>query len=136
MKERDRVEVIPLVEEQISTSKERFETGTVRVRTFTTETMARVSEELRQEEVDIRHVAVDRPIESVPDIREEDGTLIVPVVEEILVVEKRLVLKEEIHIRRRQTVERFEKSIPVKSQQAIIERHRSDGAAASPSSKE
>lgn len=133
MKERDRVEVIPLVEEHISTSKERFETGTVRVTTFTTETMARVSEELRQEEVDIRHVAVDRPIESVPDIREEDGTLIVPVVEEILVVEKRLVLKEEIHIRRRQTVERFEKSIPVKSQQAIIERHRSDGAASPPS---
>ncbi|WP_340315343.1 YsnF/AvaK domain-containing protein [Rhizorhabdus argentea] len=133
MANRDRVEVIPLVEEQISTSKERFETGTVRVRTFTTETIERVTEELRQDQVDIHHVPVDRPIESVPDIREEDGTLIIPVVEEILVVEKRLVLKEEIHIRRRQTAERFEKSIPLKSQQAIIERHRSDGTVSPPS---
>ena len=133
MTNNDRVEVIPLVEEHISTSKERFETGTVRVRTFTTETMSRVTEDLRQDEVDIRHVSIDRPVESVPDIREEDGALIIPVVEEILVVEKRLVLKEEIHIRRRQTVERFEKSIPLKSQQAIIERHRADGAASPPS---
>ena len=32
-------------------------------------------------------------------MREEHGTLIVPVLEEVLVVEKRLMLKEEIHIR-------------------------------------
>jgi stress response protein YsnF len=35
-----------------------------------------------------------------PEIREEGDVLIVPILEEIMVVEKRLVLKEELRIRR------------------------------------
>jgi stress response protein YsnF len=42
-----------------------------------------------------------RIVETAPEIRTEGDVTILPVVEEVLVVEKRLVLKEELHIRRR-----------------------------------
>lgn len=43
-----------------------------------------------------------------PEIRTEGDVTIVPVLEEVLVVEKRLVLKEELHIRRRVAAETVE----------------------------
>jgi stress response protein YsnF len=45
--------------------------------------------------------AMGRMVETAPEIRTESDVTILPVVEEVLVVEKRLVLKEELHIRRR-----------------------------------
>jgi stress response protein YsnF len=46
----------------------------------------------------------------------------VPVLEEVLVVEKRLVLKEELHIRRRATTETVEVPITLRKQRAVVER--------------
>ena len=57
--------------------------------------------ELQQEEVTVERVPRGVPIDVVPSVREEDGVLIIPVVEEQLVVTKRLILKEEIRITRR-----------------------------------
>ena len=53
----------------------------------------------------VERVPVDRPVEAMPVVREEDGVLIVPVVEERLVVTKQLVLKEELQIRTQTRVE-------------------------------
>jgi stress response protein YsnF len=51
-----------------------------------------------------------------------DGELtIVPVFEEVLVVETKLLLKEEIHIRRTMTKESVQQSVTVRKQRAIIE---------------
>jgi stress response protein YsnF len=55
---------------------------------------------------------------------------IVPVLEEVLVVEKRLVLKEELHIRRRVDTESVEVPVTLRKQRAIIEREAQDGSTA------
>lgn len=128
--------VIPLVEERISARKEEVETGRVRVRTVMNETNFVVREELERDNVEIQRVPIDREIDQVPDIRNEDGVLIIPVVEEILVIEKRLMLREEIHLRRRTISEHFEQAVPLKSQQAIIERQQFDGDCSSSKPKE
>jgi hypothetical protein len=47
---------------------------------------------------------------------------IVPVLEEVLFVEKRLVLKEELHIRRQATTETVEVPVTLRKQRAIVER--------------
>jgi stress response protein YsnF len=44
------------------------------------------------------------------------------VLEEILVVEKRLVLKEELHIRRRATTETAEVPVTLRKQRVVVER--------------
>jgi stress response protein YsnF len=51
-----------------------------------------------------------------------DGVTIVPVVEELMVIDKRLMLKEELHIRRRVTKETVNFPVSLRKQRAIIER--------------
>jgi len=60
-------------------------------------------------------------VETAPEIRTEGDVTIVPVLEEVLVVEKRLVLKEELHIRRRIETETVEVPVILRKQRAIIE---------------
>src|SRR5665811_418575 len=49
-------------------------------------------------EVDMERVAMDQMVEQVPEARYEGDVLIVPVIEEVIVVEKRLKLVEEVRI--------------------------------------
>jgi stress response protein YsnF len=61
-------------------------------------------------------------VETAPAIRTEGDVTILPIVEEVLVVEKRLVLKEELHIRRRVGSEAIEVPVTLRKQRAIVER--------------
>lgn len=120
-------EIIPLVEERAVVSKRRVETGRVRVQTRVERREEMVRAELARDEVIVERIPVNRPIDHVPDIRQEGEVTIMPVVEEVLVVEKRLILKEEIHLRRRRTVEEFAQPVTLASQRAEIVRHETGG---------
>jgi stress response protein YsnF len=113
---------LQLVQETASVSAESVVTGRVRVSTETDvrEEVARAT--LEGEVVDVVRVPVDRPVETMPAVRTEGDLTIVPVVEEVLFVEKRLVLKEEIHIRRRLTREVVEMPVKLRRQRAVVER--------------
>jgi uncharacterized protein (TIGR02271 family) len=60
-----------------------------------------IEAELLREEVTIHRVPVNEYVDSPPPIRYEDDRIIVPVLEEVLVVEKRLLVKEEVVITKR-----------------------------------
>jgi stress response protein YsnF len=62
------------------------------------------------------------PVDAVPPVREEGDTTVISIVEEVLVVERRLVLKEEIRLRRVRTTERHRETVTLREQQAVIER--------------
>ena len=115
-------ERIPLVEEQVHVDKREVETGRVRVRTVTDERLARVRDELVHGRVEVDRVPLDVPVDQIPDVRTEGDTIIVPVVEEVLVVEKRLILKEEVRIRRLADVEPIDQEVTLRSQHAVVER--------------
>jgi stress response protein YsnF len=55
------------------------------------------------EQVEIERVAINRVIDEPVSIRHEGDTTIIPLLEEVLVIEKRLVLREEVHIKKLQT---------------------------------
>lgn len=115
-------EIIPLVEETASFSKREVVTGRVRVHTVTdtVEELARAS--VQREDVEVTRVPIDRVVETAPAIRTDGDVTIVPVLEEVLVVEKRLVLKEELHIRRRVETETVEVPVTLRKQRAVVER--------------
>ncbi len=113
---------LPLVEEQVTVGKRVVETGKVRIRSIVDEKLLRVAEELERDDVTIERVAVNREVTDPPATREEDGVLIVPVLEEVVVVEKRLVLKEELRIHRNRKRERIEEAVRLKSMRAEVER--------------
>jgi uncharacterized protein (TIGR02271 family) len=118
---------IPLVEERLVTNKHVVETGRVKVRTVVEERESQVREQLNKAVVDVERISVNREVDSVPAIREEGDTTIIPIVQEVLVVTKKLVVTEELRIRRRQIVEEHSQPVTLRSQRAIVEREKSSG---------
>ena len=88
------------MEEQLEIGKREVERGRVVVRTRVEERDEVAEIELQQEDVSVERVPRGVPVETLPAAREEDGVLIIPVVEEQLVATSRLILKEEIRITR------------------------------------
>jgi uncharacterized protein (TIGR02271 family) len=115
-------EIIPLVQEELVVSKEVRETGRVRVRTEVQWHTGHARADLFRDHVEVERVLVGREVESVPPVREDGDTMIIPVVEEILVVEKRLLLKEEVHLKRIRSVEHLDEAVRLRVMQAVVER--------------
>ena len=114
--------VIPLHEEELSVSKRQVVTGRVRVETVTREHEQLVDTQLARERVEVERIAIGTPIDAIPAVRQDGDTTIIPVVEEVLVVERRLVLKEEIHIHRVRTTEQHQERVTRRRQEAVITR--------------
>jgi stress response protein YsnF len=115
-------QVIPLLTEQISVERRRVESGRV-VATVTTQEHEQVIEEdLVHERVEVERVPIGRAVDAVPPIREEGDTTIISVVEEVLFVERRLILKEEVHLRRVRVQETHTAKVITRSQDVIVTR--------------
>jgi stress response protein YsnF len=122
-------EIVPVVEESAIIGKRQVVTGRVRVRTVTDTVEELAHASVQREDIEVTRVPIDRVVETAPEIRTEGDVTIVPVLEEVLVVEKRLVLKEELHIRRRVETETVEVPVTLRKQRAVVEREAPDGAA-------
>jgi uncharacterized protein (TIGR02271 family) len=128
------VAAIPLVEERLSVSKRQVESGRVRVHVAVAEHEETVTEQLARDDVQVDRVPKNVRLTEMPRVRLEGGTTIVPVVEEVMVVEKALVLVEEIHIRRRTATEEVQIPVTLRREEARVERltgggPKDDGAA-------
>ena len=118
----DVLESIPVLEEEFNLHTRKVPKGGVRVeiRTETLQEVAGVT--VHEDIVDIRRVPVELPVEKPPPVRTEGDVLIVPVLEEVVVVERRLMLKEELHIRRRRTSKEVDIPVTRRSQRVLVER--------------
>jgi uncharacterized protein (TIGR02271 family) len=114
--------VLPLLVEELSVSKRSVPTARVKVSRITRQHEEVIDQLLAREHVDVERTTIGQPVESVPEVREEGDTIIVPVVEEILIVERRLVLKEEIRIRKVRETERHQDRVTLRQQEAVIVR--------------
>jgi stress response protein YsnF len=127
--------VIPLAEESVSVSKREVETGQVRVALSTDIETVIARETLRGCKIEIERVPVNRALpdgEPAPQSREEGDMLVIPVVEEIAVVVKRLVVTEEVRLRFVSTQTSFEEEISVRRQRATVERVTPDASNTDP----
>ena len=117
-------QTIPLLEERLLIGRRVVETGRVRIHLSTATEDATVRETLRAERVEVKRVPIGREVVAAPAVREEEdgAVLVVPVVEEVLVTERRLVLKEELRIRRVSTDRISEETVPLRRQTATVER--------------
>ena len=114
--------VIPLFEESLSVSRRVVPTSRVQVSRVTHSHEHLVDELLERERVEVERVAIDKPIDRMPSVREEGDCLIFPVVEEVLKIERVLVLKEEVRIRRVKGTERYQERITLRKQEAVVNR--------------
>jgi uncharacterized protein (TIGR02271 family) len=91
--------VVPIVAEQLQVTTRQRETGVVEIRKTIHERTEVVDHPLYAEEVAVERIPVNRMVDGPVSVRQEGEITIVPVLEEVLVVEKRLMLREEVHIR-------------------------------------
>ncbi len=91
--------VLPVIEEFMVVSKEVVETGKVHISKRVSEEEASINIPLVQEGYRVERVPGKKELlEHYPVIRHEGENMIVPVVREVLVVEKRYEVLEEVHI--------------------------------------
>jgi uncharacterized protein (TIGR02271 family) len=90
--------VVPVIQEELDIGKRTVESGRIRVNKRIETTESLIDEPLLQQGYDIQRTAVNRIIDDIPKPRYDGDTLVLPILEEVLVVEKRLILREEVRI--------------------------------------
>ncbi|MFC7475331.1 DUF2382 domain-containing protein [Dankookia sp. GCM10030260] len=114
--------VVPVIEETAVVYKERVVTDRVRLhkRVRTTQDMLDIP--VQTETLEVERVAVGRWIEAPAAIRQEGDTTVYPVVEEVLVVEKRLRLVEEVRVTRRRETRQVREAVSLRHEELFVER--------------
>jgi uncharacterized protein (TIGR02271 family) len=118
--------VVPVTVEEVDIRKRQWETGGVRVEIGVREREELVDEPLVRQEVSVERVPINQVVEAPPAVRQEGNTTIVPVLEEVLVVEKRLVLKEEVRITKRTFEAHEPQRVLLRTEEPRIERLQPD----------
>ena len=113
---------VPIFEETVTVDKVDVQTDAVRVRTSVDQREVLVEDVVARGALRVERVSVDRAVNAAPPPREEGDSTIISLVEERLVVEKRLFVVEEIHIMREQTQERVVVPVTLRTTRATIER--------------
>lgn len=117
--------VIPVLQEEMSIGTRLVDTGRgVRIHKSVVETPHLVEQALLQDELTVEHVAIDRLLsdDEAPQARQEGDVLIVPIVEEVLMVTTRRRLKEEVRIVRSSRLVQQQQTVFLKSEQVAVER--------------
>ena len=115
-------EFVTLAVEDVAISLRRIVGDLVRLSTSTRMREHQVDEELTHEQVIVERVTVGRAVDAVPEIRVEGDVTIVPVVTEEIVVQRRLVLTEEVHMRRVRVPGRHRETMSLREQVATVTR--------------
>ena len=114
---------IALLEEVAHVDVQSVATGRVRISTHVSAVEEIARADLETDTVEVTRVPVNQPVTgALPEVRTKGDLTIVPVFEEVPVVEKRLMLKEELHIRRIVTSEAVAMPVTLRQQTAAVER--------------
>ncbi|GAB3165668.1 YsnF/AvaK domain-containing protein [Telluribacter humicola] len=115
--------VIPVVEESVHLDRKVIETGKVTVSKKTVEHEETVEGTFKFDDIQVERVEINEYIkDQPPGVRHEGDTMIVPVYKEVLVVEKRLLLVEELHITKRQTEKPYHTTVILRKEEVTVSR--------------
>lgn len=112
---------IPIVEEEAYLLKRQVATEKVAVHTSYAEEQVLIRDELQRGQVDIVEVEREEEVAEAPPIRTEGDVTIVPIVEERLVISKRLFLVKELHLRRTNQIHDVEVPATLRGTQVTVE---------------
>ncbi len=116
------VAVVPVITEELDVQKREVTTGGVRLTKHVQEREELVDEPGFSEEIEVEHVPINRTVSRVPSTRYEGDTMVIPLVEEELVVQKRLVLREEIRVTKYRREFRNPQRVTLRREEVDVER--------------
>lgn len=114
--------VIPVVREELHVDAVPVQTGSVRVtkRVYSHDEL--IEQELRTGKVEVKRVRVDRPVDGPQAVVRSGNTLVIPIVSEVLKVERMWVVTEEIYITQTEERETVTETVSVNREEVEIER--------------
>ena len=113
---------LTLAAEDFVVEKKVVQTGILRVSKHTRTREAHIVEELLKEDAVVETIPIGKYVLEMPPTRQEGDTTIIPIVEEVLYTERRLMLKEEVRITRRRTKEQYHDRVTLRYQEAVVSR--------------
>jgi uncharacterized protein (TIGR02271 family) len=113
---------LPVVAEEVTVAVRTVDRERLRIRRQVVTDQQTIETPLIEEHILVERIPCDTFVDRMPEARREGDTLIVPCVEEVAVVEKRLRVREEVRIRvvREQRIDR--RTVPVRRHDIQIER--------------
>lgn len=114
--------IIPLAAETVSIEKQEVVTGVVRIHKTVVEQQEIIDTPTYSETVQVEHVPRGEWIDTLPQVRYEGETMVIPVVEEVVVVEKRLRLREELRVTKRRVEDHTPHTVTLRHEEITIER--------------
>ncbi|GAB5519931.1 MAG: hypothetical protein RhofKO_21820 [Rhodothermales bacterium] len=114
--------VVPVVEEVLAVDTQSVETGRVKVHVATQTYDETVEVEVQHEAVHVERVRIDKAVDARAEPRTEDDRTIIPVYREEWVLQKQLVLAEEVHVWKEQTQEAVRESVTLHRDVVQVER--------------
>ena len=115
------VVIIPVIVEELTVLTMEQDTGGVRAIKTVKEREQIVDRPLLREHVSVERRTIQRMLDAPAQVRQEGDTTIIPVMEEVLVVHRQFLLKEEIHIRKTQTWVHEPQRFMVRSEEVRVE---------------
>jgi uncharacterized protein (TIGR02271 family) len=113
---------MPVLRERLKVGRRRVESGRVIARTTTTTEEVPIDEALEADDIRIERVPIGRFVDAPVMPAFEGDVLVIPVMEEVIVLTRRLRIVEEVRIHRRTTVRRHREIVPLRRQTVRIER--------------
>lgn len=113
---------MPVVEEILSVGKRKQVTAVWRVSKQVHEDEEVFEEPVETMEVEVKRVSLDRWVDAPPPVRRSGNTTVYPVLREVLVVEKRLKLVEEVHVTRRYGREQASGRVGLRREDITVDR--------------
>ena len=115
--------VIPVIEEQLRVDKKFVETGKVHISKKVSELQTSVSLPLTHEEYDVERVPVNRVVDTPPPaVSYEGDTMIVPVLREVLVVQKKYEIVEEVRLTKKTFTRQETQPVTLLKEEVAVER--------------
>lgn len=115
--------VIPVVEETVEVGKKVIEKAKVRVSKTVNHNIESYDIPLSSEEIVVKRVPKNELVDKVPEgIRYEGDIMIIPVLKEVAVIEKRIMLVEEIHVSKYKYNKVETREITVRKEEVHVER--------------
>ena len=111
-----------VIHEQVQVDKKVVETSVVQLTKRVSEDRQVVDLPTSREEITVERVARNQYVETPPSVRYEGDTMIIPVVQEVLVTQKKILLVEEVYVTKHKVHQHQSEEVVLRKEAIIVER--------------
>lgn len=112
--------VIPVIAEEVEVGRQVVDTSKITVHKKVSEEQVTIDVPLLHETYEVERIPVNRIVDTLPSIREEGNSTIIPVIREVVV--KRYEIVEEVHVIKKQSTATHSEKLTVRREEVQIDR--------------